>query len=151
MEQYAEFLVSEIKNTCHSWTGNKNQIRFHPIIANVAMNLYCGMNLEAAAAAFPILFPTKRSVQRYRAKVATHEGTDPSIYARVAEMGGFTTETEKLVDIIFDEVKIHSLVAWNAKNDDFRGLCCGTTGSITDLKDLLLDSCTNDNKPQQHT
>ena len=42
MEQYADFLVSEIKNTCHSWTGNKNQIRFHPIIANIAMNLYCG-------------------------------------------------------------------------------------------------------------
>jgi len=54
-------------------------------------------------------------------------------------MSGFTNTVERQVQWMFDEVKLTSGVMWNAKNDDMRGLCCGSTGSAEDLKDLLQD------------
>ena len=119
--------------------GNPNQIRFHPIMINLATNICAGMKLEDFKDFCPMFFPTIRTVQRGRAKVATREGSDPKVYARVPEMLGFSTEEDMFVHWIFDEVKLTSGLVWNARNDDFRGLCCGKTGSVEDLKDLLED------------
>ena len=136
-QRYASFIVSDIVNACKSFTGAKNKIRFHPIMANLAMNLYMGMKYDDIVDASPFIFPSVRTIQRNRAKVATHEGTDPKVYARVSEMSGFKTDADMHVHWMFDEVKLTSGVMWNATNDDFRGLCCGTKGSVEDLKDTL--------------
>ena len=56
------------------------------------------------------------------------------------------TDLEKEIDWIFDEVKSTSGLMWNAQNDNFRGLCCGTTGSASDLKDLLNDLLSETNE-----
>ena len=145
-ERYAEFIVSDITNSCQSFTGNNTQVRFHPIMANLArMNLYMGMKYEDIIDASPFVFPTVRTIQRHRATIATHEGTDPKVYARVIEMAGFSNDTEKLIHWLFDEVKLTSGVMWNAKNDEFRGLCCGTKGDVEDLKAMLEELlCDND-------
>ena len=149
--RYADFIVSDIVNACHMFRGEKHKIRIHPIMANFAMNLYMGMRYEDAVDMGPLMFPTVRTIRRNRAKVATHDGTDPKVYARVSEMEGFKTSGDILIHWMFDEVKLTSGLMWNAKNDDLRGLCCGTTGSAEDLKemleDLILDdTTTNDNK-----
>ena len=138
-DRYAEFIVSDIVNACKTFTGNNKQIRFHPIMANLAMNLYMGMKYDDIVDIAPFVFPTVRTIQRHREKIATHEGTDPKVYARVPEMSGFTTVADKLVHWLFDEVKLTSGVAWNSRNDEFRGLCCGTKGSLQELKDNLED------------
>jgi hypothetical protein len=52
-------------------------------------------------------------------------------------MIGFQTNADKIVHWMFDEVKLKSGVMWNARNDDFCGLCCGTKGGVEDLKDIL--------------
>ena len=75
-DRYAEFIVSDIMNACKSFTGNSTQIRFHPIMANLAMLLYMGMKYEDIVDASPFVFPTVRTIQRSRAKIATQEGTD---------------------------------------------------------------------------
>ena len=106
---------------------------------NLATNICTGMKLEDFKDFCPMFFPTIRTVQRGRAKVATREGSDPKVYARVPEMLGFSTEEDMFVHWIFDEVKLTSGLVWNARNDDFRGLCCGTPGNVEDLKDLLQD------------
>ena len=137
--EYVDFIASEISNTCKLFTGKNSQIRFHPVMINLAMNLYMGMNYEDGTDNAPFVFPTVKTLQRHRALVATHEGTDPKVYARVSEMEGFSSETDLLIHWMFDEVNLTSGVMWNATNDDLRGLCCGTTGDVEDLKDLLED------------
>jgi hypothetical protein len=117
-DRYAEFIVSDIMNACKTFTGNSTQIRFHPIMANLAMLLYMGMKYEDIVDASPFVFPTVRTtIQRNRAKIATQEGTDPKVYARVSEMSGFKTKSDMLVHWMFDEVKLTSGVMWNARND----------------------------------
>jgi len=135
--EYVEFIASEISNTCKCFNGKTSQIRFHPVMLNLAMNLYMGMKYEDGVDHSPFVFPTVKTLQRHRALVATHEGRDPKVYARVPEMEGFRSETDMLIHWLFDEVKLTSGVMWNATNDDLRGFCCGTTGSAEDLKDLL--------------
>ena len=137
--EYVDFIASDILNTCKSFDGKTSQIRFHPVMINLAMNLYMGMRYEDTVDTSAFVFPTVKTLQRHRARVATHEGTDPKVYARVSEMEGFKREQEMLVHWMFDEVKLTSGVMWNATNDDLRGLCCGTTGDVEDLKDLLED------------
>jgi hypothetical protein len=46
-DQYVLFILSDIQNACTSFTGNKNQMKFHPLMANFAMNLYMGMKFES--------------------------------------------------------------------------------------------------------
>ena len=70
-------------------------MKFHPIMANFAMNLYIGMNYEDIRDVCPFVFPTVRSLQRERVKVSTHEGTNPTVYARVFEMDGFKNRSRK--------------------------------------------------------
>jgi hypothetical protein len=150
-KRYADFIVSDIHNACKKFTGATNEIRFHPIMANLAANLYIGMKYEDMKDISPFIFPTVRSVQRNRSKVETKEGGDPKIYARVSEMKGFSTEMERRVDWLFDEVKLTSGLMWNAKNDNFRGLCCGTTGSAAELKDLLHDFLSTEDNVEEKT
>jgi len=106
--EYVDFIASEILNTCKLFTGKNSQIRFHPVMINLAMNLYMGMNYEDGTDNAPFVFPTVKTLQRHRALVATHEGTDPKVYVRVNEMEGFTSETDMLIHWIFDEVKLTS-------------------------------------------
>ena len=136
-DSYVDFMASEIINSCKCFTGNTSQIRFHPIMINLAMNLYTGMKYKEMVDVSPFVFPTVQTIQRHQAKVATHEGTDPKVYARVSKMAGFKTEVDMLIHWMFDKVKLTSGVMWNATNDDFRGLCCGTSSNLEDLKDLL--------------
>jgi hypothetical protein len=86
-DRYAEFIVSDIINSCHTFKGEAQLVRFHPIMANMAMNMFIGIKYDDIRDIFPFCFPTVRSVQRSRAKVSTHEGTAPKTYARVCEMG----------------------------------------------------------------
>jgi hypothetical protein len=137
--QYVDFIVSDILNACRAFSGNTKQFRFHPIMMNLATNIAQGLKFPALREKAPWFFPTVRCIQRNRKKVSTHEGTDPKLYVRVQEMSGFTNIVERQVQWMFDEVKLTSGVMWNAKNDDMRGLCCGSTGSAEDLKDLLED------------
>jgi hypothetical protein len=85
-QRYAEFIVSDIRNACKKFVGATNEIRFHPIMANLATNLYIGMKFEDFADIAPFVFPTVRSVQRNRSKVACKEGSDPKVYAREAKV-----------------------------------------------------------------
>jgi hypothetical protein len=138
-EEYADFIASDIKNACNRFAGKSNLIRFHPIMANLAMNLYMKMSYKDLIGVAPFCFPTERTVQRDRADVATHQGSDPKVYAKITEMKGFRTEKQQAVHWLYDKIKLKSGISWNSKNDDFRGLCCGTTGSTSDLKDMLAE------------
>jgi hypothetical protein len=108
-------------------------------MANLAMNLYMGMKYEDIVDASPFVFPTTRTIQRHRSKVSTHEGTNPKVYARVTEMAGFTTDADKQIHWLFDKVKLMNGVMWCARNDEFWGFCCGTKGSVEDLKEMLVE------------
>jgi len=149
-KRYADVIVSDIANACHTFNGEKHKIRIHPIMANFAMNLYNGMKYDDATDLSPFMFPTVRSIRRKRAMIATHEGTDPKVYARVRIMDAFKQPGDKLIHWVFDEVKLTSGLMWNAKNDDLRGLCCGVTGSKEELKDLLQDMMDDDDNKEDN-
>jgi hypothetical protein len=56
-DQYVSFILSDIQNACKSFTGNKNQMKFHPLMANFAMNLYMGMKYEDIVDAQSLYIP----------------------------------------------------------------------------------------------
>ena len=88
-EEYVDFIALDIMNACNKFGGRLNQIRFHPIMANLAMNMYIGMAYKDMVDVMPFCFPTMRTMQRSRAEIATHEGTDPKVYAKVSEKNSF--------------------------------------------------------------
>ena len=63
-EEYADFIASDTKNACDKFGGKLNQIRFHPIMANLAMNMYIGMAYkDTMVDVLPFCFPTMRTMQ----------------------------------------------------------------------------------------
>jgi hypothetical protein len=54
-------------------------------------------------------------------------------------MAGYTTDADKQIHWLFDEVKLMNGVIWCARNNKFRGFCCGTKGGVEDLKEMLVE------------
>ena len=56
--RYVDFIVSDILNACKAFTGKRTQLRFHPIMMNLATNIAQGLKFSALRDKAPWFFPT---------------------------------------------------------------------------------------------